>query len=127
MFDLLVFFEESRYSWRPEPGELSRRLLSDWPGVEFVSGPEAGPGHLRDFGWVHREGGGEAEVWAAHGGVGLILAGETGPISRFVVWYRALVPDHVEVHLSDALYSFDVLLDVGTDAQEVARILAEHR
>jgi hypothetical protein len=121
----LVFFETPDGGWRVPRTTLMTRLASDWPGATLVPAAEMGVTSMRDVGWTYAEDDADIEGWSAASGSGISLEGDDDLAARFAAWYRELVPDHITVRFSDAMYSFDLVIPGGASADEVAEWLAQ--
>ena len=103
--------------WSLSKEELMRALRRDWPESEVDADGQGDP--AMDVRWRNGAGENAVEGSAHDSGQCIYLDGQERPVAEFVSWYRGLVPPDRTVVLCDDTYSFDAVVDAGSNADEV--------
>ena len=103
--------------WSLGRDALVEALRRDWPASVIEEDGRGDP--ARDVAWSHGDGISEVEGTAHESGQCLYLDGQVRPVSEFVAWYRRLVPADRTVILCDDTYSFDAVVEAGSDPGRV--------
>lgn len=117
MTDLALF--ESDH-WHLDRSILARRLLEDWPGIE-VRGADANQPEspIRDISWYYLVSDMELEGYSHPDGTCIYLEGPIGLVVKFVVWYRKLIPDDIDVIFCDEGYNFNHTVKSDTSQDDL--------
>ena len=111
----LAVFDGERAGWHVDRRALLTSLGQDWPDVV----PRVGESELRDVSWILTGAGAVFEGYSHSDGTCLYLDGDLATTAKFAVWYRALVPDRIEVMFCDDEYTFAVPVNADTTSDDL--------
>lgn len=109
--------------WVIGSDELVNALQKGWPASKISRPADGDP--ARDIEWVHGTDTDRVEGAAHTSGQCIYLDGRDEAVAAFVAWYRQLVPAERTVVFCDDTYSFDAIVEPGTDPDGVLALLPE--
>jgi hypothetical protein len=108
-------------SWGAERLTLRRSFENEFSGEGARKHGGEGCSDFRDQGWSMPDGGAFADVWLGRSGIGVSVSGSIECAARIFVWYRKVVPDGVDVRMSDEMYSFDRVVSPDDEPDDLVR------
>ncbi|MFE7278581.1 hypothetical protein [Streptomyces sp. NPDC057623] len=117
----LVFASREDVDWQVEQREMAEILSQEWSDAEIQDQTHADEEvEGRGFRWISHIRGHEVEAWLNKEGTCLYIDGDLDAAAELASWFRRRMPSEVEFAMCDDVYSFQVDVEYGASAREIA-------
>ena len=117
MSSYLVLFDPGTTDFRLSREQIRTSLVATFPNVRVTASAGSGP---RDVVWEDVDG---FEGSAHQDGTCIYLAGSPEAAAPFVIWFRSLVREDVELSLCDEGYTFHAIVPIGATVDGAMQLL----
>ncbi|WP_242907603.1 hypothetical protein [Actinomadura terrae] len=111
-------------SWSVQRESLIEKIASRWTEAQ-IGGPADRSDPVLDVTWNYGQGDAEVEGSMHESGQCVYLDGQEGAVADFVAWFRGLIPPQIELVLCDDTYSFDAVIQAGSDVDHIRRLFPD--